>query len=141
MDVVVSHLKLTHAGALLLVQAAMEKASSMGQPQCIAIVDDGCNLLSFLRMDGAKVLSEESAIHKAMSAASGRAPTGSMSPQVELKLAIATGGKVLNLPGGLPIIVQGKVIGGIGIGSGTGQQDREVANFALSQLPGAAIFD
>jgi uncharacterized protein GlcG (DUF336 family) len=140
-NAVIYHLKLTHAGALLLLNAAIEKATEMQQPQCIAIVDDGCNLLAYVRMDGAKVLSEQSAIHKAMTAASGRAPTGSMPATVELKLAIATDGKVLNLKGGLPIIVQGHVIGGIGVGSGTGQQDRDVANHALSQLPGATTFE
>ena len=47
----------------------------------------------------------------------------------------------INLPGGLPIIVDGHVIGGIGVGSGTGEQDREVANAALAALPGARRFD
>jgi len=57
-----------------------------------------------------------------------------------LKLAIATQGKRINLPGGLPIIVDGHVIGGIGVGSGTGEQDRQVANAALAALPGARRF-
>lgn len=134
------HLKLTQAGALLLLNAAVEKAIDMAQPQCIAIVDDGCNLLAFLRMDGAKVLSEKSSIHKAMTAASTRAPTGNTPADVETKLALATGGVVTNLKGGLPIVIDGITVGGIGVGSGTGDQDREVANFALAALPGAATF-
>ena len=44
-----------------------------------------------------------------------------------IKLAIATEGKRVNLPGGLPVIVDGHVVGAIGVGSGTGEQDREVA--------------
>jgi uncharacterized protein GlcG (DUF336 family) len=134
------HLKLTHTGALALLLAATGKADAMQQPQCIAIVDDGCNLLAVVRMDGAKVLSKESAIRKAMTAASSRVPTGGMHAEVELKLGITTGGKVTNLKGGLPIIVDGHVIGGIGVGSGTGDQDREVANAALGALPGAQTF-
>ena len=42
---------------------------------------------------------------------------------IDIKLAIATQGKRINLPGGLPVIVDGHVIGGIGVGSGTGEQD------------------
>ena len=141
MSATFSQLKLSHAGALTLLKAAVEKAIAMKQPQCIAIVDDGCNLLAFIRMDGAKLLSEKSSIHKAMTAASSRVPTGNTPVDVETKLALATGGAVTNLKGGLPIIVDGQVIGGIGVGSGTGEQDREVANHALAALPGALTFD
>jgi len=72
----------------------------MRKPQCIAVVDDSCNLLAFLRMDGAKILSEGSAIRKA-----------------------------------------GQVIGGIGVGSGTGDEDREVGNAALAGFAGAQTFE
>jgi uncharacterized protein GlcG (DUF336 family) len=134
------HLRLTHDGALALLQAAMKKAAEMKQPQCIAIVDDGCNLLAFVRMDGARVLSVESATRKAMTAASNRVATGGLDSDLGMRLGLATGGKITNLKGGLPIIVEGKVIGGIGVGSGTGDQDREVANAALAAFPGAQTF-
>ena len=136
----VNHLKLSHTGAQQLLHSAVEKALAMKQPQCIAVVDDGCNLLAFIRMDGAKLLSEKSSLHKAMTAASSRAPTGNTPSDVETKLALATGGVVTNLKGGLPIIVDGQTIGGIGVGSGTGDQDREVANFALAAFAGAQTF-
>jgi len=123
--------KLSHAGALELLTAAVAEATAMGQPQCVAIVDDGCRLLAFVRMDGAKVLSERSSIHKAMTAASNGVPTGGIADGLETRLALATGGAVTNLQGGLPIMVDGQVIGGIGVGSGTGDQDREVARKAL----------
>ena len=77
---------------------------------------------------------------KAMTAASYGKPTGDTPPGVDLKLAIATKGKRINLPGGLPIIVDGHVIGGIGVGSGSGEQDREVAATALRALPDARQF-
>lgn len=134
------HLRLTHDGALALLQAAIKKAAEMKQPQCIAVVDDGCNLLAFVRMDGARVLSIESATRKAMTAASNRVPTGGIEPDLGMRLGVTTGGKITNLKGGLPIIVEGKVIGGIGAGSGTGDQDREVANAALAAFPGAQTF-
>jgi uncharacterized protein GlcG (DUF336 family) len=78
---------------------------------------------------------------KAMTAASYGEPTGNIAAGIDLKLAIATQGKRINLPGGLPIIVDGHVIGGIGVGSGTGEQDRIVAAAALAAFPGAKRFD
>jgi glc operon protein GlcG len=141
MNTTTGHLKLTHAGALQLLSKAVEKALAMKQPQCIAVVDEGCNLLAFVRMDGAKVLSEKSSIHKAMTAASSRVPTGQLPEELGNKLAQATGGVSTNLKGGLPIVVNGQVIGGIGVGSGTGDQDKEVANFALAGFEGAQTFD
>lgn len=75
-----------------------------------------------------------------MTAASGRAPTGQTNPANEIKLALATDGKLTNLLGGLPIVVDGKVIGAIGVGSGTGEQDLEVAKAAIAALDGAKQF-
>ena len=133
----VPHLKLTHEGALKMLRAAVAKALEMKQPQCISITDDGGHLLAFVRMDGAKVLSIDSSLKKAMTAASSRVPTGQVHAAVETKLALATGGNLTNLLGGVPIVVDGHVIGAIGVGSGTGEQDLEVAKAAVAALPGA----
>ena len=133
-------LKLTIDGAMKLLNAAMAKARDMKVPECIAIVDAGGQLLAFARMDGAFALSFDTALVKAMTAACYGIPTGDIPAGVDIKLAIATQGKRVNLPGGLPIIVGGHVIGGIGVGSGTGEEDRQVANAALAQLPGAKTF-
>ena len=62
-------LRLTSDGAMKILQAAMEKASAMGVPQCISIVDPGGHLLAFCRMDGAFVLSNDSSLKKAKTAA------------------------------------------------------------------------
>jgi hypothetical protein len=69
-----------------------------------------------------------------------RAPSGQANVANEVKLAFATGGKLTNLLGGLPIVVDGHVIGAIGVGSGTGEQDLEVAKAAIAALPGAKQF-
>ena len=135
-----SALRLTYEGAQQLLIAAIAHAKMMRVPQCIAIVDDGCNLLAFARMDGARVLSVLSAQRKAMTAATTGKPSGEIHHDIELKLAIATDGVMVNLMGGLPVIVDGQVVGGIGVGSGTGEQDREVANAALASLVGAQVF-
>jgi uncharacterized protein GlcG (DUF336 family) len=131
------HLKLTHEGALKMLRAGIEKAAAMKQPQCISIVDDGGHLLAFVRMDGAKVLSIDSSKKKAMTAASSRAPSGGTHAANEIKLALATDGKLTNLLGGVPVVVNGHVIGAVGVGSGTGEQDLEVAKAAIAALPDA----
>jgi glc operon protein GlcG len=136
----VASLKLAAEGAMKLLQAAMQKAKEIGVPECISIVDSGGHLLAFGRMDGAFVQSIDSSLMKAMTAASYGEPTGNIAAGIDLKLAIATQGKRINLPGGLPIIIDGHVVGGIGVGSGTGEQDRIVAEAALGALPGAKRF-
>ena len=137
----VPSLKLSIDGAMKLLQAAMVKAADMKVPECICIVDAGGQLLAYARMDGAFALSYESALVKAMTAASYGIPTGNIAAGIDIKLAIATQGKRVNLPGGLPVIVDGHVVGGIGVGSGTGEEDRIVANAGLAALPGAQRFD
>ena len=135
------HLRLTHAGAMKIIEAAVKKAVAMGKPQCIAVVDDGGNLLAFTRMDGAKILSIESAIRKAATAASSRGPTGGIVGDLEFRLAHATSGRLVNLKGGLPVIVDNITIGGIGVGSQTGEEDLEAAKAGLAAIEGARSFD
>jgi glc operon protein GlcG len=132
-----SKTELSSQGAMVVLQGAIAKAEAMGVPQCIAIVDTGGNLLAFIRMDGAKVLSQLSATQKAITAASSKVPTGGVSPEVELKLSLATGGQLTNLKGGLPIVINGQVVGAIGVGSGTGEQDIEVAQAGIAALEAA----
>ncbi len=132
---------LSYSGAEKMLAAAIAKATEMKVPQCISIVDAGGHLLAFARMDGAFDMSMETSLMKAKTAASYGDPTGNILAGVDIKLAIATQGKRINLPGGLPIIIDGRVVGAIGIGSGTGEQDRQVAAAALKVVPGAQQFD
>lgn len=129
--------KLTHLGALHVLDAAVAAAAAMGVPQCIAIVDEGCNLLAFARMDGARVLSIDSATRKAMTAATTGRPTGGIPVDKAPALAAATDGRMTNLPGGLPLISGGQIVGGIGIGSGTGEQDLAIAHAAVAAFNAA----
>jgi uncharacterized protein GlcG (DUF336 family) len=130
-------LELAYAGAAKALAAAVAKAEEIGSPQCIAVCDDGGHLLAFARMDGAKVLSIDSALAKARTAASGRVPTGGVSEDLEWRLVAATQGKLTNLKGGLPIVLRGHLVGAIGVGSGTPEQDVEVARAGIAALLGA----
>ncbi|MBZ5762766.1 heme-binding protein [Rhizobium sp. VS19-DR104.2] len=127
-------LTLSHAGALQAVSAAVDKAVAMGVPQCIHIVDASGETIASLRMDGAKYLSMHTARAKARTAASINAPTGGMAFEFGAAAGIASQGGVTHLPGGLPIRFAGKLAGAIGIGSGSGDQDFEVARAALAAI-------
>ena len=127
-------IKLTYEGARVALAAAIAKAEEMGVPQCIAIVDDGGRLLAFARMDGAKFISITTSQTKAATAASHRMPTSKFPPELETKLAFASHSQLTNLKGGVPIIIDGVCVGGVGVGSGTGEEDLEVARAALAAL-------
>lgn len=140
--------KLTLAGARKLIAAAEAKAAESGYKMNIAVVDDGGHLLAFSRMDDARPASVATAITKATTAATYRTPTGplpgnssgvSSGPDVLLNLSLqnaaaASGGKITTLLGGIPVVVDGQVVGAVGIGGGSGEQDAEVARAAVAQF-------
>lgn len=133
--------RLTLAGARKVIAGAEAKSSQSGWKMNIAVVDDGGHLLAFERMDGARPASVATSTTKAISAATYRQPTGpfnaSGGPDVLLSLSVqnaaaASGAKVTTLLGGVPIVVDGQVIGAVGVGGGTGEQDLEAARAGLA---------
>ena len=136
--------RLTQAGARRIIEAAEAKARAIGLKQNIAVVDEGGHLLSFSRMDGARPASVYSAITKATSAATFRRETGPISngasiPDLNLNLSLenavsASGGKLTTLLGGVPVMFDGEVIGGVGVGGGTGEQDVVVAKAGIQSF-------
>jgi uncharacterized protein GlcG (DUF336 family) len=131
---------LTLEGGLKVLQAAITKAEEIGQPMCIAVVDAGGNLVTFAKMDGAKALSVISTTTKARTAALSAEPTGGAHADVEMQVAMAHGCQWTNLIGGLPICVDGLVVGAVSAGSGTGTQDLAVARAGAAAIEGADLF-
>lgn len=125
---------LTHAAALEMLRAAVSRAEGMGQPQCIVIVDASGEPLAEIRMAGAKFLSRHSARAKARTAASLGAPSDAIPEAVRPAIAAATQGQVTGLGGGLPIVLHGVLVGGVGVGSGSPDQDIAVARAALMSI-------
>jgi glc operon protein GlcG len=124
----------------VLVHAAEKRAAALGVPECIAVVDAGGELLAFSRMDGARTGSIEIAITKARSAARRLRPTadeGGGDPVAGTRVALASQLNVTQIPGGLPVVVDGQVVGGIGVSSGTSDEDVAVAQAGLDALLGA----
>ena len=127
-------LDLTHTAVLEMLKAAVQAAETMNQPQCIVIVDKSGETLASMRMTGAKYLSMLSARTKARTAASIQGASDNIPAQVAPLIAAATDGQVTGLGGGHPIFVNDVLVGGIGVGSGTPDQDNAVALAALALL-------
>lgn len=130
--------QLTDKGVLAMLQAAIDAASAISQPQCIVVVDQSGVVLGSFRMKGSRFLSLKSALAKARTAASINAASTAIPEQARLLISGATQGEVTGLKGGLPIRLNGILVGGIGVGSGSGDQDEEVARAALQAI-GAMI--
>lgn len=125
---------LNDAAIITMLDAGCAKAGEMGQPQCLVIVDASGVDLGVMRMRGAKFLSLKSARAKAQTAASTGAQSAKVPEGIRLAIAQATNGAVTGLAGGVPIRVGGVLVGGIGVGSGSGIQDIEVAEAMLAAI-------
>lgn len=134
--------RLTEAGASAVMAAAVAKAGALGVPMSIAIVDAGCNLLRFTRTDDGKPHTIGIAQAKARAAASNRLPTAKigstgneLSDFAALAITLAAGpDRYAAFGGGLPIMVDGHCIGGVGVSGGTSDQDAEVAKAGIAAL-------
>jgi uncharacterized protein GlcG (DUF336 family) len=133
--------RIDRADAQVLIAGARDKAAEIGVPMCIAVTDESGNLVAFERMDGGKVTSITIAIDKAYTAAAAKKATheyGASSqpgaPAYGINSAI--GGRLMVVAGGLPVVVDGQVVGGIGLSSGTPQQDRDCAEAGLARFAG-----
>jgi uncharacterized protein GlcG (DUF336 family) len=117
--------------------AAMAEARKMNLPMAVAVVDNAGQLVAFERMDNTQTASVLVSQDKAVSAAMYRRPTKVMQD------AVAGGGagvRFLNLrgasvvEGGLPLVIDGKIIGGIGVSGAASDQDGVVAKAGVDAL-------
>ena len=119
---------LTLGMAKKLVAAAEAEAKKRGATVVIAVVDDGGQLILLERLDDTQVASVEVAIGKARTAAIFRRPSKVFEDQVKngRVAALALPGAT-PLQGGIPITVEGKVVGAIGASGNSPQEDEEIA--------------
>lgn len=116
---------------------AQEKARELGVPCVFAAVDDGGNLVLFQRMEGSLLISMDVAQGKAFTAMSMKMPTDEVGKlcqpgQPFYGLENSKPGKFVLFGGGFPFVVDGKVVGGIGVSGGTAEQDMEIARYAMA---------
>jgi uncharacterized protein GlcG (DUF336 family) len=122
-----------------MVDAALAKARSLGVVENVAILDDGGNLKAFGRMDGAPILCIEMAQNKAYTALFGVSTQDFfdfIQRDPSLLAGIPTLARVAAWGGGLPIMVDGEIVGAIGLsGAPTVQNDADCAKAALALVP------
>ena len=128
----ISHLSIDIDEAERVIAAAAAQAQAMGVPQNIAIVDAAGHLVAFRRMDGAKFVSIEIALAKAMTAAGARKATADIMPatlpgQPGFGIQNLLGGRFTTLGGGIPLLSGTSVVGAIGVSSGSVAEDIVVA--------------
>ena len=116
-----------------MLQAGVAKASELGCKVSLAVVDQSCQLVAFLMMDGARYFSRRTTINKAITSASQGLPTGYAPQENELSMSVRMG-EFTNVEGGFPISVQGQVIGAVAAGGAKIEQDVIVAQAALAAL-------
>ena len=119
--------------------AALEEAQKTDKSFSISIVDEGGNLKRFVRQDGAKLNSVQVSQDKAYTAASSGMPTQQWSELLKKDEVLATGAptaisRLVTMGGGLPIVVEGNVVGGLGVSGAHWTDDVKVALAGLSVL-------
>jgi uncharacterized protein GlcG (DUF336 family) len=128
---------INQAQAQKTMAGALAEAQKINVPMAITIVDTGGNLIAFARADNTQIGSIAVSQDKATSAALFRRPTKAFQD------ALAAGGaglRILTLrganavEGGVPIMIDGKIAGAIGVSGGTAEQDGVVAKGGLDAL-------
>ncbi|MBB6675334.1 GlcG/HbpS family heme-binding protein [Cohnella nanjingensis] len=134
--------KLELAEARLMIEAAIRVSEAEGARETICVADDGGCVIALARMDGARRTGPELAIAKAFTASGHKRSTHLLG---EPGGPAAAGGEAFGIHamfpgrfaifvGGFPIVVNGEVVGGIGVSGGTGDQDKAAGLAALNAL-------
>ena len=128
--------RLSLTEAKVLIEGATQKSSEMNIPMCIAVTDESGHLMAFDRMDGGKVSSTPIAIDKAFTGAVARKGTHVYNELCQpgkstFGIHVTNGGHFSIIGGGFRVTVDGQIVGGVGISSGTAVEEQVVAEAAL----------
>ncbi|WP_138466648.1 heme-binding protein [Poseidonocella sp. HB161398] len=136
-------LKLQPEEARLMVDAAIAKSKEIGVLETVCIADEGGFPLVIERMEGARVTGPQISWNKAFTAAThkrsthlfNKAPNGPALPGNEaFGIQLSFEGRFAVFVGGFPIVVNGEVVGGVGLSGGNGEQDTAAGVAALQAL-------
>ena len=119
-----------------MAQRAVERAGQLGVPVVFSAVDSGGNLVLLQRMEGALLGSVDVSAGKAYTANAFQMPTHELGQAARpdgplYGIDASAPGKIV-LFGGVPYVVYGEVVGGIGVSGGTVEQDMDIAWYAMS---------
>ena len=124
-----------------MISAAIAKAAAMSVAVTVVVVDESGVVKSMTRMDGAPLVSVQTGINKAYAAAAIGMPPDDFYSAIQADGAavasFATRPGLALIAGGLPVVVDGQVAGGIGVaGAMTGAEDRTLAETAVAAVTG-----
>jgi uncharacterized protein GlcG (DUF336 family) len=129
----------TLADAKRMIDAGERKATELGQPMNVAVVDVGGNLVAHIRMDGAWIGSVDISIKKAFTARAFDLPTDQLAENAQpggqfYGIDVSNQGNVMIFAGGVPVKNGDSVVGAVGVSGGQGPQDQAVAEAAAAAL-------
>lgn len=136
-------LRLQRAEARTMADAALARALELGVAETVCIVDEGGFPLLLERLDGGRVTGPQIAWNKAFTAAGHKRsthlfttpPDGPALPGNEaFGIQLSFEGRFAAFVGGFPVVVNGEVVGGVGLSGGNGQQDTQCGVAALQAL-------
>lgn len=114
-----------------------EEAKRIGVKAVVAVADAGANIIAVECMDDAYIASYDIAVNKAFTSVSLKMPTKSLKTLAQqggelYGIQNTNNGKIVIFGGGVPLKIQDKVIGGVGVSGGSEEQDTYLGDFALS---------
>jgi uncharacterized protein GlcG (DUF336 family) len=122
-----------------VIDAAVAKAVEIGVPQDVAVVDTGGHLKAHVRMDNANIGSIYISINKAHTSIAFQCQTKDLTDITRVDqdlygLNDAHGGRLVVFPGGIPLVRDGRIVGAIGVSTGTIEEDQTVAEAGAAAL-------
>lgn len=115
--------------------AAEAEAKKNNWNVCIAIFDDGGHLLHFVRMDGASPANARIAVGKGRTAAESRRSSGAWEERIKAgRTAMLGMPGITPVQGGLPVVVEGVCIGGLGVSGVQSHEDEQIAKAGIDAL-------
>jgi glc operon protein GlcG len=128
----VNVMTLDQAGAQTVLQSARQSAQQRNAPSAIAVVDRAGDLLAFQRMDGVRPASADLAIGKARTAARLQRSTAEIEESINQGRTAFVTADIMALRGGMPIRVNGEVVGAVGVAGLSKETDAGIATTAAA---------
>jgi len=130
---------LTLEAARAVISAVQAKARELNVAMTCAVVDSGDQLVAFERMDGADLVGVTLARDKAFTALANRMPTRDLAELVQPGTELygydsVAGGRMIVFAGGMPLEIDGVLVGALGVSGGDSEQDQAAANAGVSAL-------
>ena len=132
---------LTLVAARAIIDSVQQAARQMGVAMTCAVVDEGDQLIAFERMDGADLVGVTLARDKAFTALTNRMATRDLAPIVQPGTEFygydsVAGGRTIVFAGGMPLEIDGVLVGAVGVSGGDSEQDQRAAEAGRRALSG-----